>query len=93
MSDEPEPRAETGAMQFGDDWPGVFIRGDNAMFYATVIERALETADPFCRIYLQSLYDVLVSCRVPTQSEVQMLKAFPIVFYCVESGSGEKNAK
>src|SRR5258708_6381349 len=24
-------RPETGVMQFGDDWPGVFIRGDNAL--------------------------------------------------------------
>jgi len=24
------PRVETGAIQFGDDWPGLFIRGDNA---------------------------------------------------------------
>jgi hypothetical protein len=23
-------RVETGAVQFGDDWPGLFIRGDNA---------------------------------------------------------------
>ncbi len=23
-------RVETGAVQFGDDWPGVFIRGDSA---------------------------------------------------------------
>ena len=22
-------RVETGAIQFGDDWPGYFIRGDN----------------------------------------------------------------
>src|SRR5215471_16043620 len=27
-------RAETGPMSFGDDWPGVFIRGDNAMMHA-----------------------------------------------------------
>lgn len=27
-------RPETGPMQFGDDWPGVFIRGDNALFLA-----------------------------------------------------------
>lgn len=26
-----EPRVETGPTQFGDDWPGVFIRGDNAL--------------------------------------------------------------
>ena len=24
-------RVETGAVQFGDDWPGLFIRGDNAL--------------------------------------------------------------
>jgi hypothetical protein len=24
------PRVETGPVQFGDDWPGLFIRGDNA---------------------------------------------------------------
>lgn len=23
-------RVETGAVQFGDDWPGLFIRGDDA---------------------------------------------------------------
>lgn len=23
------PRVETGPVQFGDDWPGLFIRGDN----------------------------------------------------------------
>jgi hypothetical protein len=26
-----EPRIETGAIQFGDDWPGLFIRGDEAI--------------------------------------------------------------
>jgi hypothetical protein len=24
------PRVETGAVQFGDDWPGLFLRGDSA---------------------------------------------------------------
>lgn len=28
-------RVETGALQFGDDWPGVFIRGDNACMLAS----------------------------------------------------------
>jgi hypothetical protein len=27
-------RPETGGMKFGDDWTGVFIRGDNAGYYA-----------------------------------------------------------
>lgn len=34
-------RAETGPMQFPDDWPGVFIRGDNAAHYAMAIEAVL----------------------------------------------------
>ncbi|HKZ77892.1 MAG TPA: hypothetical protein VJ124_06170 [Pyrinomonadaceae bacterium] len=24
-------RVETGAVKFGDDWPGLFIRGDNTI--------------------------------------------------------------
>jgi hypothetical protein len=24
------PRVESGAVQFGDDWPGLFLRGDDA---------------------------------------------------------------
>lgn len=31
------PRVETGVTQFGDDWPGVFIRGDNAFAYAMAL--------------------------------------------------------
>jgi hypothetical protein len=33
MSDRPE----TGPMQFGDDWCGIFIRGDNAFLYANAL--------------------------------------------------------
>lgn len=36
-----EPRVETGPVQFGDDWPGVFIRGDNAFFYCMALRRAV----------------------------------------------------
>lgn len=38
-------RVETGAVQFGDDWPGVFIRGDNAAGYALAIRDVL-TGEP-----------------------------------------------
>ena len=27
--EEQEERVSTGAIQFGDDWPGLFIRGDS----------------------------------------------------------------
>lgn len=35
-------RVETGPVQFGDDWPGTFIRGDNAAWYAMTIKMILE---------------------------------------------------
>ena len=31
------PRVETGVVQFEDDWPGIFIRGDNATFIANLL--------------------------------------------------------
>lgn len=34
-------RPETGPMCFEGDWPGVFIRGDNAYSYATVLRAVL----------------------------------------------------
>jgi hypothetical protein len=33
------PRVETGAVQFGGDWPGLFIRGDDAVFLAESIRQ------------------------------------------------------
>ena len=38
-------RAETGILQFGDDWPGVFIRGDDAHGWANNPEVALILLD------------------------------------------------
>lgn len=35
-------RVETGPVQFGDDWPGVFVRGDNAFGYAMALQEAME---------------------------------------------------
>lgn len=33
-------------MKFGEDWRGVFIRGDSAMLYAMHLSRALESKSP-----------------------------------------------
>lgn len=35
-------RPETGAMKFGDDWTGVFIRGDNALVAADMLRQVIE---------------------------------------------------
>ena len=39
---ELESRIETGPTQIGDDWPGVFIRGDNAVHYAVHLDEMLK---------------------------------------------------
>jgi len=35
-------RVETGPIQFEDDWPGVFIRGDNAAHFSIHLKHILE---------------------------------------------------
>ena len=35
-------RVETGAVKFGDDWAGLFIRGDNAISLRSRIQDLLE---------------------------------------------------
>ncbi len=56
-------RIETGPVQFDDDWPGIFIRGDNAMFYAMSLQQVLNgSADFVTQAYLKGLVDLLQSC-------------------------------
>lgn len=39
-------RVESGVVAFGDDWPGVFLRGDSAVSLARDLETALEMLEP-----------------------------------------------
>lgn len=39
---EKEGRLETGVVRDGEDWPGIFIRGDNAFGFANALSRFLE---------------------------------------------------
>jgi hypothetical protein len=32
-------RVETGALRFGDDWPGLFIRGDDCLIVKMLLEK------------------------------------------------------
>lgn len=40
-----QTRIETGVVQFGDDWPCVVIRGDNAMYYAMQLKEFLQNPE------------------------------------------------
>lgn len=61
-------RVETGAVQFNEDWPGVFIRGDNAMWYGLNLQRLLDDPEAFqqdaiAKALLRGLANTLSSCQ------------------------------
>lgn len=71
-------RAETGTMRFGTDWTGVFIRGDNAFYYAMRLRGLIargKTADVnmvTCRV-VEGLCELLESShegRMPKPQEM-----------------------
>lgn len=56
-------RVETGPIQFGDDWPGVFIRGDNAFALAMSLQAVLGgRKDVFSEASVRGLLELLQSC-------------------------------
>jgi hypothetical protein len=66
----PAQRPETGPMAFGSDWPGVFIRGDNALAYTLALQDALNH-DPD-NPELRSLLSLLSSCQCPAPTTVHL---------------------
>jgi hypothetical protein len=74
-------RIETGRMQFESDWPGVFIRGDDALGFARSLRSVLKSAED--RIMksvatedelaqwskIQDLAALLESCRADRASD------------------------
>ena len=68
-------RADTGRLQFADDWPGVFICGDEALGFAVVLRSLLQEveqradvaglteADARRWVRVQELAAILESCR------------------------------
>lgn len=67
-------RPETGPMQFGDDWPGVFVRGDNASgIVATLMSvvALVEQTRPMEAVQLRSIMRLFDSSDVRKKPEVQ----------------------
>jgi hypothetical protein len=54
-------RSETGSMRFGDDLTGVFIRGDNAAYYAQNLHLDDEQIDDDDEehLFIREILDVL----------------------------------
>lgn len=66
LLNEPENggRVETGAVRFGDDWNGLFIRGDSAFYLSSSIKTvlgALKAEQPTKGIDLLTAVDNLSS--------------------------------
>lgn len=55
-----EPRVETGNVQFGDDWTGLFLRGDTCAGFVMDLQTVLEgDIDPIIKIRLKYLLELL----------------------------------
>lgn len=71
-------RVETGPVQFGDDWPGVFIRGDAAAAHAAMLQDViLRGGSPLARVWLAGLYNTLRSCFVGDSRVSDSRAVFP----------------
>ena len=68
-----EERVETGPTQFGKDWPGLFIRGDNCAGYRLALEALLdENHSEFDLVQLRGFLELLAATEVkphPTPQE------------------------
>jgi len=67
-------RPETGPMQFGDDWPGVFVRGDNAGGIVSTLMSVIdlvEKTQPMQAVPLRSIMRLFDSSDVRKKPEVQ----------------------
>lgn len=72
-------KLRTGPIAFGSDWPGVFIRGDDALSYAVTLRalfaeadgRAADLSQEELRAWMQvkELADLLWSCRAKERSQ------------------------
>ncbi len=61
-------RMESGPIQFGDDWPGLFLRGDEAVPFGMTLHGHIAAVplthlDGITRAVLIGLADTLVSCE------------------------------
>lgn len=60
------PQVRTGPLRFGDDWPGIFIRGDEALALAQRLEMVLVTENQglLSEVPVEEVITMLRSCRV-----------------------------
>lgn len=51
-------RVETGPVQFGDDWPGYFMRGDNVVYFLMCFDMwKSDDIDPIMKTTFESMVE------------------------------------
>lgn len=66
-------RVETGVMQFEGDWPGIFIRGDEAVgFAACLIELLRSEPDHMVVQHVFDLGHLLITAHASSSAQEQM---------------------
>jgi hypothetical protein len=63
-------RVESGPIRFGSDWAGYFIRGDDAMYWVSILEGLLtrDDLDIHHQIRLKGMIESLRSCAEPCEA-------------------------
>jgi hypothetical protein len=57
-------RVESGVIKFGEDWPGLFLRGDDALAYAIYLKNFLDCpTDIMSQVQMRGLVELLSSVR------------------------------
>ena len=74
VQQEPLPRIETGNVQFDNDWPGVFFRGDTAINIARQLRDDTKDGKKVGFERLGSLIDFLEDCHVELDHVIQRVK-------------------
>jgi len=78
-------RANTGKMKFGEDWSGVFIRGDDALGYTTYLTQIMplleanlkdDLGSRICLQNIQGLLKLLSTAEETKGGECQELKPY-----------------
>jgi hypothetical protein len=76
------PRAESGPIQFGDDWPGVFLRGDYAGPMSFVLNQVLDAVkdgkdvSPMDILQLRGLANTLAASDVRSGTDKKILRPY-----------------
>lgn len=88
MDDMQRNRAETGPIQFGDDWRGCYIRGDSAMHMINELNAVLileKNLNEHTKETIKWIQAELARSNQHTKDRVQMMKPFKECFIKDES--------